>query len=217
MKNVATLFSGAMLAVSVNTALADKIAGSPKADFHSDELIIPCVKVTGLSDDTEGLFFDVVLSRRGASFNYELSTAEPEDMSLCEAIANIAEFEDDDYDDDDDDSGDEDDTGTADILVECEVETDSSEISVEGKNLGAGEYYAVVTSGGNAAESGTQQLVDDEVEFEFSSDEADIAEGAVAIAADFISLEEPEVTGEIFLVGGVEPVYSETVPCRLDD
>ena len=208
MKRAAIAFTGAMLAVSVNMALADRIGGSPKADFHTDELIIPCVKITGLSDETEDMFFDAVLSRRGKSFNYALIAAEPEDVELCEKIANFAEFEDDDFDDDDD---------TADILVECEVSSDRSEISVEGKNLGAGEYYAVVTSGGNSAESDPQETVDDEVEFDFDSNEDEIAEGAVPVAADFISGDEPQVMGEIFLVGDDESLFSETVFCTPDD
>ena len=213
MKKTAIAFTGAMLAVSVNMALADRIGGSPKADFHTDELIIPCVKISGLSDATEGTYFDVVLSRRGKSFNYALSAAEPEDEILCEYIANYSEFKDDDFDDSDDDN-----TDSADILVECEVSSDRSEISVEAKNLGGGEYYAVVTSGGNSAESDSQEPVDDEVEFDFDSNEEETAEGAVPIAADFITGDEPQVTGEIFLVdGGAEPLLSETVSCSLDD
>ena len=214
MKNIAIASTGVMLAVSVNMALADSIGGGPRADFLADELIIPCVEVTGLSDGTEGMFFDVILSRRGSSFNYELSIAELEDEVLCEAIANFAEFEDDDYDDPNDDENDD----AADILVECEVRADRSKISVEGKNLETGEYYAVVTSGENSAESDPQESVDDEVEFEFDSDAEDIGEGAVPIAADFITGDEPEVMGAIFLVGDDdEPLLSETVSCSRDD
>ena len=213
MKRAAIAFTGAMLAVSVNMALADRIGGSPKADFHTDELIIPCVKITGLSDATEGTYFDVVLSRRGKSFNYALSAAEPEDATLCEYVANYSEFKDDDFDDSDDDNAD-----AADILVECEVSSDRSEISVEGKNLGGEDYFAVVTSGGNSADSHPQEPADDEVEFDFDSNAEEIVEGAVEIAPDFITGEEPEVTGEIFLVGGdAEPLLSETVRCSLDD
>ena len=213
MKNTAIAFTGIILGLSVNMALADRIGGGPRADFHTDELVIPCVKVTGLSDVTEGMFFDVVLTRRGASFNYELSTVEPEDLDLCEAIANFAEFEEDDFNDPNNDEG----ADAADILVACKVRADRSKISVKGKNLEAGEYYAVVTSGENSAESLPQQPFDDEVEFDFDSNQEDIAEGAVAIAADFISGDEPEVMGEIFPVGGVEPLFSETVICTLDD
>ncbi|MGB5252361.1 MAG: hypothetical protein WBN68_06540 [Sedimenticolaceae bacterium] len=213
MKRAAIAFTGAMLAVSVNMALADRIGGSPKADFHTDELIIPCVKITGLSDATEGTYLDVVLSRRGKSFNYALSAAEREDVGLCEKIANFAEFEDDDFDDPNDD----DNADVADILVECEVSSDRSEISVEGKNLGGGGYYAVLTSGDRSAESDQQESIGDEVEFEFDSNAEEIEEGAVEIDADFITGEEREVTGEIFLVGDAEPLLSETVRCSLDD
>jgi hypothetical protein len=213
MKRIAIVFTAAVFAVSVNVALADRIGGSPKADFHTDELIIPCVKVTGLSEATEGTFFDVVLSRRDKSFIYELSTAEPEDDSLCEKIANFSKFEDDDFDDlNDDDNAD-----VADILVECEVRPDRSKISVKGKNLGAGEFYSVVTSGGNSAESDSREPVDGEVEYDFDSNEEDIAEGAVEITADFITGSEPEVKGEIFLIGDSEPLFSETVICTLHD
>ncbi|MGB5465020.1 MAG: hypothetical protein WBM84_02945 [Sedimenticolaceae bacterium] len=211
MKKTAIVFTSALLAVSVNIALADRIGGSPKADFHNDELIIPCVKITGLSDATEGTFFDVVLSRRGNSFIYELSTAKPEDVIVCKKIANFAEFEDDDFENPDDDAD------VVDILVECEVRPDRSKISVKGKNLGAGEYYAVVTSGNNSTESDQHEPVDDEVEFDFDSNVGDIAEGAVPISADFITGDDPEVMGEIFLAGSVEPLLSETVSCSLDD
>ena len=213
MKKTALFFTSAILAASVNGALADRIGGGPKADFHNDELIIPCVKVTGLSDATEGAFFDVVLSRQDKSFTYELFTAEPENAALCEAIANFAKFEDDDFDDSVDDG----DADTADILVECEVRPNRSKISVKGKNLGAGEYYALITSGDDSAKSDPQEPLDDEVEYDFDSNAEDIAEGAVEISADFITGDDPEVVGEIFLAGSDEPLLSETVTCTPDD
>ena len=142
---------------------------------------------------------------------FKLVGDDPEDFP------NIPEYEDDDYDDSGDDSGDDGSTDAADILVECEARSDRSKISVKGKNLDAGAYYAVVTSGENSAESGSQEPVDDEVEYDFDSNGGDIAEGAVSIAPDFITGENPEVTGEIFLVGGSEPVLFETVSCSLED
>ena len=101
--------------------------------------------------------------------------------------------------------------------MECEISPDRSEISVGGKNLEPGEYYAVVTSDDNYAVSDSQESGDDEVEYDFDSNEEDISEGAVEISADFITGDEPQVKGEIFLVGGDEPLLSETVSCTPDD
>jgi hypothetical protein len=73
------------------------------------------------------------------------------------------------------------------LQLRCEVRMRGrSQISVDGKNLVSGMYSAVVSSGGIAAATGLQSTVGDEVEFDFDSDPDDIADGANAIAADFI-------------------------------
>lgn len=100
---LATLMSGTVLA----NGKPDTIGGSPKANFHTNELTIPCVMIEGLDDDTEGLFFDIKLKRRGKSFNYELIAAQAEDTAMCQAIADFAMLEDEDLVDDDDSADDD--------------------------------------------------------------------------------------------------------------
>lgn len=56
-------------------ALADRVKGMAKADFKNDELQVPCVQIEGHSAGADGQFFDIVLKRRGKSFNYELVLA----------------------------------------------------------------------------------------------------------------------------------------------
>lgn len=204
--------TGSMLALSVNSALADRVGGSPKADFRTDELSIPCVRIQNLSEATEGMYYDIVLVRRGNSYNYELSAAEPEDSALCERIADFAEYEDDDYEDDEDsDDGSDDSGSTPDILAQCETRSDRSKISVKGKNLEAGDYYAVITSGENTLQSMTRTIADDELEFDFDSDPDDVAEGAEAIASDFIT--GAQVMAAIHRDGESEALLEKTAGC----
>ena len=61
------------------TALADSVKGSAKADFSNDELEVPCVLIQGTGGNGDGRFYDIVLERRGKSFNYEMIFAERED------------------------------------------------------------------------------------------------------------------------------------------
>jgi hypothetical protein len=110
------ILAGSILAIAADSTLADRVGGSPKANFSTNELTIPCVKIESLSEETEGMFYDIVLARRGNSYNYELSAAEPEDAALCQRIADFAEYEDDDYAEDE-----EGDADNPDILVQCEV------------------------------------------------------------------------------------------------
>jgi hypothetical protein len=211
MNKTILLFTGSMLAVSAGSALADRVGGSPKANFSTNELTIPCVRIEGLSDATEGMFYDIVLVRRGSSYNYELSAAEPEDSALCQRIADFSEYEDDDYSGDDDDSGDDDSTDSPDILVQCEVTQTRSKISVKGKDLEPGDYQAVITSGSNTLQSMTRTITDDEVEFDFDSDSGDVLEGAEAIGADFIV--DAEVKAEIFRDGASDALLDKTASC----
>ncbi|MCX8049481.1 MAG: hypothetical protein N3A55_07455 [Methylohalobius sp.] len=155
----------------------DTISGAPLADFSVNELRIPCVEVKNLDPNVDGRFFDVILDRRGNSMNFELKFAEVEDSDFCRALADFAKFYDDDFDDDA--------SGTK-ILVICERRSNRSKISVNGKNLIPGAYSAVVNSGTNTASAPLQSTSGDEVEFDFDSDPGDIAEGATAIAPDFI-------------------------------
>lgn len=74
----------------------------------------------------------------------------------------------------------------ADLKISCEKRGTRSKISVDGNNLRTGTYFAIASSGGNQAQSGVAATLGDEVEFDFDSRVGDIAEGAVAIATNFI-------------------------------
>lgn len=74
----------------------------------------------------------------------------------------------------------------ADVTVSCEKRSSRSKVSVDGNNLAAGSYKAVVTSGTNTAATNFANADGDEAEFDFDSARADIAAGATAIAPTFI-------------------------------
>jgi hypothetical protein len=218
--------------IGASTAQADRVKGSAKADFATDELSVPCVLIENYSSELDGQYVDLVLDRRGESFNYELTFAEPEDSAMCQEMANYSVFIDDDFTDDDssddstdddstdddstdDDSTDDDSTGASNLFVNCEVRSDRSKGSIDGKNLAAGEYYAVLSSGENSLTSQVKSNTGDEVEFDFDSDPDDIAEGAEAIDSTFI--EGNSVIGEIFDATTDELVLSESASCRVRD
>lgn len=195
-----------------NGAQADSVKGSAKADFDADELIVPCVEIEGYSAAQDGTFFDLIFDRRGKSFNYELKFAEPEDAAMCEKMANFAIFIDDDADDEEGDPAD-------DIFASCDVEMTGEEqtasmVSIEAKDLEAGDYYAVITSGENTLTSETKTIEEDEVEFEFSSNDDDVMDGAEAIEVGFIT--DASVTAEVFGTDDML-VLSETVSCEVDE
>jgi hypothetical protein len=99
------------------------------------------------------------------------------------------------------------------LRVRCEVRgTSRSKISVDGRNLAAGNYRSRVQSGGNTAVSGLHPTIGDEVEFDFDSEPDDIAAGATAIAPNFIR--NGRVSGEILNSAGAV-VRSATVACRV--
>jgi hypothetical protein len=74
----------------------------------------------------------------------------------------------------------------ADVEVRCEKRSSRSKASVDGSNLRSGQYRAVLKSGTKTKRSPYDQTVGDEIQFDFDSRPADIAEGATAIPADFI-------------------------------
>jgi len=218
-----TLLSAAVTAsvlMLAQGAQADDIKGGAKADFASDELIVPCVAIEGYSGAPDGTYFDLVFDRRGKSFNYELKFAEPEDASVCEAINNFALFIDEDEDDEDDSDDDGSDGDATNLFASCEVrhvegEQTRSTISVKAKDLAAGDYYAIVMSGDNTTTSETASITDDEVEFEFDSESDDVEAGAEAIEADFIV--DKEVNAEFYTAAGDELLFTETVSCLVKD
>ena len=215
------------LSIVANPIWADRIGGSSRADFLTDELVIPCVKLKNFSDSNlEGLYFDVRLERRGNSFNYALVEAVQENSDVCRKIAALAAFEDDDYDnsdDDDDDNGFSHSSGSIGngkatrLFVGCEIDDDDddgreSEIELKVLNLAPGDYRARVTSGGNVEHSSVKQASRFETEFKFKSDTDD--SDKTLITADFI--QDSTVTGEILDMNDVV-VLSANAVCKIDD
>ncbi len=198
------------LLVSCHVVWADRIGGSPRADFSSNELSVPCVQIKNFDDAAlNDQFFDIILERRGKSFNYELTFAESEDQAHCQRVADFATFEDDDFEDDDSNTG----TDTTKILVSCEKRPGRSKISVDGKNLAAGDYSSTVTSGTESISSLVKSTVGDEVEFDYDSSAGDIAEGATVISADFI--QNGTVDAEIIDSGSNVVVSVKNVVCSI--
>lgn len=192
------------LSVFCNSVWADNISGASRADFLSNELTIPCVQVKNSDDTTlNDKFFDVILERRGNTFNYELVFAELEDSAHCQRVAVFAAFDDDVIPE----------VGTAKILVSCEKRANRSKISVNGKNLTSGDYSASITSNTGSAVSLIKSTIGDEVEFDFDSAADDIAQGATEISANFI--ENGMVNAEIFAANGNSIVSATEVLCTI--
>jgi hypothetical protein len=97
------------------------------------------------------------------------------------------------------------------VRVRCETRSDRSRASVDGNNLASGMYSAVLTSGGNSAQSPSAHTVGDEAEFDFDSNPKDIRKGATPIAKDFIV--GGMATGSILDTNG-NVVATDTVKCR---
>jgi hypothetical protein len=74
----------------------------------------------------------------------------------------------------------------ADVEVDCEKRSNRSRASVDGNNLVRGSYRAVLQSGGKTVRSAFAPSIGDEAEFDFDSNQNDIAEGATPIPANFI-------------------------------
>ena len=193
-------------------ALADRVKGSAKANFSNDELEVPCVLIEGTDGNGDGRFYDIVLERRGKSFNYEMIFAEREDGGMCAEMANYARFIDDDPEDEDDSDD------VANLFASCEVRDQSgdqvrSKIKVKAKDLTSGSYYAIVTSGDVSVQSEAYSTDEDELEIEFDNDADDVLEGAEAIEANFI--QDGSVLAEVFAADTDELLLSETVSCRV--
>jgi hypothetical protein len=101
----------------------------------------------------------------------------------------------------------------ADVQVSCEKRGNRSKISVDGNNLVSGSYRAVAKSGTRTATSDFATTVGDEVEFDFDSRPADIAEGATAIAANFIT--DGRVKGYLVNASGTRVTPVVTAVCRV--
>lgn len=104
--------------------------------------------------------------------------------------------------------------GAATIRVQCEQRAaQRSKISVDGRDLAAGQYRAEVLSAGRMASTPPEAAVRGEAEFDFDSNPADIAAGATAIAPTFIG--QGTVTGRIVRTSDGSTVASDTVACRV--
>jgi hypothetical protein len=101
----------------------------------------------------------------------------------------------------------------AELRVTCEKRASRSKASVDGSDLAAGQYRAVLRSGTNVARSGWQAAVGDEAQFDFDSRPADIAEGATAIAPDFIF--DGRVRGHLVDASGTRVTPVVTAICRV--
>ena len=100
-----------------------------------------------------------------------------------------------------------------DVKISCEKRSTRSKVSVDGNNLRSGAaYFAIVTSGANQAQSGVAAAVGDEVEFDLDSNPADVAQGAVAIASNFIV--DGRVAAQLRDAGG-NVVASGSAICRV--
>lgn len=104
------------------------------------------------------------------------------------------------------------DAAAATVRVTCEVRANRSKISVDGKALAAGTYTTEAISGGNSATAGPAKARRGQVETDYDSNPADIAEGATAIASNFI--QGASVTGKVIDSSG-NTVASDTVLCRV--
>lgn len=174
-----------------STAMADRIKGGAKADFSTNELSIPCVLVSDLSEDTEGQYYDVVLERRGKSMNFELSFAEPEDSALCETISNFAEFHDDDDsedEEDDEDSTDEDSSdGTDDDSSDDEDSSDDD--SGDGTEDDGSDEEDSTEDDGSDGEDSTGDGTED--------DSSDSTDDTTASPSMFVSCEVDSVRSQV--------------------
>jgi hypothetical protein len=102
------------------------------------------------------------------------------------------------------------------VRVRCEKRANRSKISVDGRSLSAGNYAARVSSGSNQMVATFRPAVAGEAEFDFDSNQNDIAAGATAIGPSFIVINGsgPEVTGELLDAAG-NVVDSLSVECRV--
>jgi len=103
--------------------------------------------------------------------------------------------------------------GNATVIVDCERRSSRSKVSVNGSGLGAGVYTARIVSGANQSTAAPRAAVGDEVEFDFDSNSNDIAAGANAIPAGFLTGTPPEALGQIIDAGG-QVVAEASAICR---
>ncbi len=105
------------------------------------------------------------------------------------------------------------------LRLRCELRVgQSSKISVDGKNIAPlnGMFRSGVRSGGVTVTHPAKQAIQDEVEFDFSSNPNDIAAGAQPIPANFIVVNPsgPDVVARIVDANGATVVQGGA-DCRV--
>ena len=97
------------------------------------------------------------------------------------------------------------------LRVRCDVFPDRSRASVDGADLAAGQYSAMLESGPNSAQSPQQAAKAGEAEFDFDSNRKDVRQGATRIAKHFIV--DDSVTGTLLDADG-NVVARKTKACQ---
>jgi hypothetical protein len=98
------------------------------------------------------------------------------------------------------------------LRVRCEVRSNRSKISVDGKKIkSTGNVTAVVTNtDGISVAADPKPIVLKQADFDFDSDSGDIADGATPISPNFIDRNNPHVTASIPELG-----LSKTATCKV--
>jgi len=98
------------------------------------------------------------------------------------------------------------------LRVRCDVFHDRSRASVDGSDLAAGQYSAMLTSGPNTAQSPQEAAVAGEVQFDFDSNKKDVRQGATKIGKHFIV--DGSATGTLLDADG-NVVATKTRNCKM--
>lgn len=207
MKKLTRFVSIVGLCAFCNLVWADGNSGGPRADFLSNELIVPCVQIKNHGDpDIDESYYDAVFIRRGNSSNYELVSAELGDQPQCQRVDEFAIF--------DNDTSSEDDAAR--ILVSCETYTNPprSKVSVKGRKLTSDTYSSTITSGSDTTPILTKDTNGHTIKFDFDSSVEEINEGAIQIDPNFIV--EGKVSAEIF-AGDVLVLSVTDILCKVED
>ena len=98
------------------------------------------------------------------------------------------------------------------LRVRCEVRSNRSKISVDGKRIKSTDSVtAVVTNtDGISVTADPKPIVLKQVDFDFDSDPGDVADGATPISPNFIDRNNPHVTASIPELG-----LSKTATCKV--
>ena len=98
------------------------------------------------------------------------------------------------------------------LRVRCDVFSDRSKASVDGEDLAAGQYSALLESGDHSAQSPMQAAQNGEAQFDFDSDKGDVRHGATKIGRHFIVND--SVTGTLLDADG-NVVAKKTRQCSV--